>query len=124
MVTLATIFKFTSKHIAPLFFLQCISNYSFFLTFNVMVRSNENQKVRQLGIKILKKTKIFHVLFIGTVIVGYFLAECTESSVYPISFLMGDLIFCAMFFMINRIQNEDLNACWESNLSEKEAIAK
>jgi len=89
-----------------------------------MVRSNENQKVRQLGIKILKKTKIFHVLFIGTVIVGYFLAECTESSVYPISFLMGDLIFFVMFFMINRIQNEDLNACWESNLSEKEAIAK
>jgi len=40
MVALVTFYKFTSKHIAPLFVLQCISHYSFFLTFIVMVRSN------------------------------------------------------------------------------------
>ena len=123
-VALATIFKLTSKHIAPLFVLQCLSHYSFFLTFNVMVRSNENQKVRQIGIQILKKTKIFHLLFAVTLIGGYFLAECKQNSVYPISFIVGDVIFCAMFFMINQIQSEDLSACWENNLSEKEATAK
>ena len=63
-------------------------------------------------------------MFAVTLIGGYFLAECKQNSVYPISFIVGDVIFCAMFFMINQIQSKDLSACWENNLSEKEATAK
>jgi hypothetical protein len=103
MVALVTIFKFTSKHIAPLFVLQCISHYSFFLTFIVMIRSNENQKVRATGNKILKSTKPFHPLFIITIIGGYFLTDCSSMVVYPISYIVGDSLFFAMFFMINKM---------------------
>jgi len=65
-----------------------------------------------MGIKILKKTKIFHLLFIVTIIGGYFFAGCSDDSVYPTSFLVGDALFCAMFFMINKIQSEDMETCW------------
>jgi hypothetical protein len=44
-VILVTIYKFTDKHIAPLFFLQTISHYSFYLTFCVLVKCSENTKV-------------------------------------------------------------------------------
>jgi hypothetical protein len=89
-----------------------------------LVRSNENQKVRAAGIKILKKTKIFHPLFAAAILGGYFLTDCSHNNVYPISFLIGDALFFAMFFFVNKFQSEDSEAFWEKNLSEKEAIAK
>lgn len=124
MVALVTIFKFTSKHIAPLFVLQCISHYSFFLTFVVLVRSQENLKVRNAGIAVLKKTKPLHALFIGAIVVGYFFTDCSTHSVYPISFLIGDVLFFGMFFLVNRLKSADLKAAWGDNLSEKEAAQK
>jgi len=89
-----------------------------------MVRSNENEKVRQMGNKVLRKTKFFHVAFALIILLGYFFAGCSEKVVYPNSFVAGDLVFCLMYYMINKIQSEDMNKCWEDNLSEKEAIAK
>jgi hypothetical protein len=80
--------------------------------------------VRASGIKILKKTKIFHPLFVAAIIGGYFLTDCSKNSVYPVSFLIGDALFFVMFFLVNQLQGEDMEACWEKNLTEKEAIAK
>ncbi len=72
----------------------------------------------------MKKTKFFHPLFAAAILGGYFLTDCSKNGVYPVSFLIGDVLFFVMFFMINKLQSEDMESCWEKNLSEKEAIAK
>jgi len=40
---LVTVFKFTSKKIGPLFVLQALSHYGFYLAFIVLVKFNENK---------------------------------------------------------------------------------
>jgi len=45
IVALVTIYKHTSKTIAPLFFLQALSNYSAYLTFIMLLTYVDSQKI-------------------------------------------------------------------------------
>lgn len=69
---LVTVYKFTSKHVGPLFVLQAISHYGFFLAFIVLVKYNENLQIRDAGSKILKKLTPLHALYGFVIIYGFF----------------------------------------------------
>jgi hypothetical protein len=120
-----TAYKFTSKNIGPLFVLQCLSHYGFFLAFIVLVEFNENPQIVDAGRKILKKLTPLHALYGFVMLYGYLKqSNCTDKSVYPMSFVMGDILFFVSFFACMRFGKKDLEACWSQNPTESEKKAK
>jgi len=122
---LITAYKFTSKHIGPLFVLQTLSHYGFFLAFIVLVEYNENPQIVESGRKIIKKLTPLHALYGFVILYGYLKqSKCSDTSVYPMSFVMGDILFFVSFFACMRFQKKDLEACWAVNPTEHEKKAK
>ena len=120
-----TAYKFTSKHIGPLFVLQCLSHYGFFLAFIVLVEFNENSQVVDAGRKIIKKLTPLHALYGFVMLYGYVKqSKCSDNSPYPMSFVMGDILFYVTFFACMRFSKKDLESCWASNPTETEKKAK
>lgn len=119
-----TIYKFTSKHIAPLFSLQCMSHYSFFLTFTVLIHYSENQKIKTAGLKILKKMRPLHGFYLASIFIGFFFTECKSTNVYPTTFLVSASLFCITYYLCNTLKMEEIEAAWDKNLSEKDAAEK
>lgn len=120
-----TLFKFTSKHVGPLFVLQTLSHYGFFLAFVVLVSYNENPAVRNAGAKVVKQLTPLHALY-GFVIVYGFLkqSKCSEKNPYPLCFVMGDVLFFVSYVACARFSKKDLDACFPKELNEKEADEK
>ena len=125
LVALATLYKFTSKHIGPLFVLQCLSHYGFLLAFTVLVEYNENSQVRNKGRKILGKLMPLHAVFVLVLLYGYFKqSRCRDEHPYPNAFVMGDVLFYVVFAACIRFNKLDLESCWSVNPSEDEAKLK
>jgi len=98
IVAIVTVYKFTSKQIAPLFILQTLSHYSFFLAFTVLIKYSENSKIQEIGGKILKRLMPLHFLYIFIIIFGYLkISDCSEENPYPLSFVLGDSLFFLSF---------------------------
>ena len=47
VVALVTVFKFTGKHIAPIFLLQGLSHYSAFLIFVILIKFGDHPKLQK-----------------------------------------------------------------------------
>lgn len=110
---LVTLFKFTSKHVGPLFVLQALSHYSFFLAFVVLVTYNENNAVREAGRKVVKQLTPLHALYGFVIVYGFFKqSKCSEHNPYPLCFVMGDVLFFASYLACSRFSNKDLDACY------------
>jgi len=98
-----TAYKFTSKTIAPLFVLQTLAQYGFFLAFTVLIEFNENPKIREAGRKILKILTPLHAIYGFVIFYGYFKkSKCTEETPYPLSYVIGDILFFVTFFACMR----------------------
>lgn len=122
---LLTVYKFTSKKIGPLFVLQAISHYGFYLAFIVLVKFNENKQIAAAGSKILTKLKPLHIVFAFVIGYGYLKqSKCSDANPYPMAFVMGDILYFVTFFACHRFQKKDLEACWSENLTEEEAEEK
>lgn len=122
---LVTVYKFTSKHVAPLFVLQCLSHYGFYLAFIVLVKQNDNASIREAGGKIVNKLKPLHALY-GFVIVYGFLkqSKCSDENPYPMCFVLGDVLFFVSAFACHKFSKKDLESCWSVNPTEAEMKAK
>lgn len=122
---LVTVFKFTSKHVGPLFVLQALSHYGFFLAFVVLVTYNENPAVRDAGAKVVKKLTPLHALYGFVIVYGFFKqSKCSDSNPYPLCFVLGDVLFFATYVACARFSKKDLENCYPKEISEKEAAEK
>lgn len=79
----------------------------------------------EAGNKIIKKLTPLHALYGFVMFYGYLKqSKCSDSSVYPMAFVMGDILFFLSFFACMRFQKKDLEACWAANPTEAEKKAK
>lgn len=112
-VILVTIYKFTNKRIAPLFFLQTVSHYSFYLAFCVLVKCTENTKVKEAGGTVLRKTWTVHIWYIFLLYFGYCEASgCVRKAPYPFSFMLGCGMFILTYSALCKLSDEVLIKCW------------
>lgn len=118
---LVTAYKFTSKLIAPLFFLHCMSHYGFVMTYRLIVTKSDNAKVRSLGKSAAASTKILTPLYLVLMLVGtFFLSKCSESQVYPWSFVLDDLLFFASYFLVSKFNFKTVDNLLEHGSSPAE----
>lgn len=95
------------------------------MAFIVLVQHNDNPQIVSAGGKIIKKLTPIHGLYGFIMLYGYLKqSKCTEDSVYPLAFVMGDVLFFVTFFACLRFQKKDLEACWSATLSEPEMKMK
>lgn len=103
LVALVTFYKFTSKMVRPLFVCQMLSHYSCFLMFVVLWKYGDNEKLRNQRKHYSHLITKMHFAYWIVMAVGVKLCTCTAGTIYPISFVMGDLLFFASYFMINKL---------------------
>jgi len=97
---LVTVYKFTSKHISPLYFLHALSHYGFLLSYIVIVNYQDNQMIRRAGQATLKKLKFMHGVYAFVIFFGFFaLSKCTENDPYPWAFVLDDGAFFFTYFI-------------------------
>jgi len=100
---MVTVYKFTSKMVAPLFVFQVLSHYSLFLIFCILWRYGDNEKLknqRKVYNGHVTKMHFAYWLVLG---IGYKLCNCTEGHIYPISFVMGDVLMIVSYVLINKL---------------------
>ena len=117
IVALVTIYKHTSKTIAPLVVLQALSNYSAYLVFVVLITYVDSEAIE----KIRKKWSIamsgMHVAWWLVIVVGYKLCKCKEDSVYPISFVISDALFFVTYYFLWELKKMSLDKVWGDKIS-------
>lgn len=112
VVLLVTIYKFTDRQIAPLYVLQTLSHYSFYLTFFVLVYFSDNPKLELAGCKILRKTWLLHIIYPFLMYFGYVEAsKCSSDLPYPVSFVFGGIIFFISYSALLKFKYE-VSSCW------------
>lgn len=109
LVGLVTVYKFTSKHIAPLFLLQGFSHYSVFLIFVVLVNKGDYTGQKQVREKLKKPIMGLHVAYAVVLLVGYKLCKCSSETAYPISFVMSDCLFFAVYYILWQLKKHGIN---------------
>ena len=115
---LVTAYKFTSKLIAPLFFLHCLSHYGFIITYRLIVSRSDNAKVSKEGKAAVASTRILTPVYILLMLVGtLFLSKCTDSQVYPWSFVLDDLLFFASYFLVSKFNFKSVDNLLEHGSS-------
>ena len=124
IVALVTIYKHTSKTISPLFFLQALSNYSAYLTFVVLLTYVDCDKIIDIRKKWSKVMAGMHVAWWLVIIIGTLLCKCKDKAVYPISFVMSDLLFFATYYFLWELKKLKLDGAWAGKTSEADMKAK
>jgi hypothetical protein len=70
-----------------------------------LISYSENAQIREKGGKILKIMTPLHLLYVLIIIFGYLkLSKCTEESAYPLSFVLGDVLFFISFLASMRLK--------------------
>ena len=109
IVALVTVYKFTSKMVAPLFVLQALSHYSCFLVFVVLWTYGDHERLNAQRAKHSSKIFLMHVAYWVVIALGYKLCTCSEDSVYPISFVMGDGLFFLTYSLLHKLKAAGLD---------------
>lgn len=104
LVALITIYKLTRREIAPLFVLQCLSHYSCFLVFCVLSGFGSHPNIQKKGKRGDRRISLaiwsLHLLYAMVLVVGFLWCECTQDAVYPISFIMSDVLFFMSYMLL------------------------
>ena len=109
IVALVTVYKFTSKMVAPLFVLQALSHYSCFLVFVVLWTYGDHAKLNAQRAKRSKTVVRMHIAYWVVIALGYKLCNCQAGSPYPISFVMGDALFFYTYHVLSKLRKEGLD---------------
>lgn len=121
LVGMVTVYKFTSKDVAPLFLLQGLSHYSVFLIFVVLVKYGDYSGKAQVKAKLAKPFMGLHVAYAVVLAVGYKLCKCSAETPYPISFVMSDCLFFAVYYILWQLKKRGINV--ESSTKEGQVFA-
>ena len=104
-----TAYKFTSKLIPPLFFLQAFSHLTFVLCYWLLTQKNDNPRIRKQSEHLVPQLRILCLLHGFVIVFGYFmLSKCTESQPYPWAFVVGDLLFFASYAVCSQFGPKQL----------------
>lgn len=108
-VVLITIYKFTSKAIAPLFVLQLLSHYSCFLVFAALTGFGSHPKIKKGGKgdrRIQLAIWAMHLVFGAALVVGLEHSVCSDDVPYPLSFILSDCLFFAVYFILRVMKTQ------------------
>lgn len=123
---LVTVFKFTSKLVAPLYFLQSLSHMGFVLSFYVLTACNDNPRIRSTSEKLAPQLRILIGLYGFIILFGYFrLTKCSAEQPYPWAFVAGDVLFFVSYAVCAQFKTSDVEECAPSkdNTDERAHIA-
>lgn len=109
------VYKFTSKHIAPLFVLQGLTMYSAFCILHVLVIYTENEKSAEIKAKLEGTFKIIHAFYLVILYVAYPNVECTQEDFYPATFLLTNCLFLGVYLMVVILHTKDYLLEWGPN---------
>jgi len=113
------VYKFTSKHLKPLVFLQAMSHYLCFCIFHVLVGYVECKNFEVRG-KIVTACKMFHLGWWLLIAIAAQNSGCDASSFYPDTFLLTNAFSFGMYLMIYSLHSKDYLIEWGKN----EEVAK
>lgn len=117
---LVTVFKFTSKHIGPLYVLQAVSHLGFLLSYLCLVKFSDLDDIQKKGAAVVKKLTPLIPVYLLVIVYGYFgLGNCTEEQPYPWSFVLGDCVFFVTYFLVSGFGIKDIKKLEPANNEEK-----
>jgi hypothetical protein len=103
LIVLITIYKLTRRDLALLFVLQCLSHYSCFLVFAALAGFGSHPRIKKgknCDRRISLAMCTLYLLYVVVLVVGFMWAECTDDSVYPISYAMSNALFFVSYVML------------------------
>ena len=109
---LVTAYKFTSKHVAPLFLLQCISHYGFLLSFQVLLKYSNIPEIRKKSEALVHKLNNLNFVYAILIVFGFLgLSKCSDKQPYPWAFVLGDVVFFLTYVLCAQFDMKQVDAC-------------
>jgi len=116
-------YKFTTKKIAPLVGLQCMSEYLGLCILHVLLGYVECRKF-EARTKILRAFYIFHVVYWVLIALSFKSATCTEDNFYPSAFLVNNCFFIGIYVMVFLLHSKDYTLEWSPDEAKAETLFK
>ena len=108
-----SVYKFTSKAIAPLFLLQVISHYSVFCVLHVLVTFAQNRKSKETRQKkLIAAMWPFHLMYLVIAVVGFKASSCDQNKQYPDSFMLSNSLFFGIYIMALSLHKQEYTLEW------------